>query len=320
MNCLVLGGGGFLGSHLSESLLSHGHRVRIFEQPGFSQINLAGIVGRVETVEGSLDRASDASAVLEGIEIVFHLASTTVPASSNTDPFHDVASNVLPTLRLLDAAKEARLRKFVFFSSGGTVYGIPERIPLDETHPTNPISAYGIHKLAIEKYLYLYSHLFGVPSCVLRISNAYGERQSPTSGQGAIAAFLFRALRREPIEIWGDGSVVRDYIHVSDVLEAAIAAIGYEGRDNVFNIGSGTGTSLREVVRAVLHAVGWEVEVRYLPSRALDVPANVLAISRARRELGWSPKVTLVEGIGRTLSHARSENRGLRAGSPNRDA
>ena len=305
MNCLILGGGGFLGSHLSERLLALGHRVRIFERQGFSRRNVAGLIDQMDVVEGSLDSQTDVERILKDVDVLFHLASTTVPASSNADPFHDVATNVLPTIRLLEAARNSSLKKLVFFSSGGTVYGIPERIPLDEGHPTAPICSYGIHKLAIEKYLYLYRHLFGLEYCVLRISNAYGERQSPTSGQGAVAAFLSSALKRETIEIWGDGSVVRDYIYVSDVVEAAIAVSEQQAGRGVFNIGSGVGTSLREVIELVSQAIGLPLEVRYSPARALDVPVNVLAVGRAEKELGWSPKIPLAKGIGRVLKHAQ---------------
>ena len=301
MNSLVLGGGGFLGSHLTERLVGLGHAVRIFEKEGFSRQNLAGVIDRIEVIEGDLGREDDAEAILKDIDVVFHLASTTLPASSNADPPHDIASNVLPTLRLLEVAKKARLKKLVFFSSGGTVYGIPKRIPIDEEHPTDPICSYGIHKLTIEKFLHLYHHLFHLNYCVLRISNAFGERQSPASGQGAIAAFLSSALRGDPIEVWGDGSAVRDYIYVSDIVEAAIAASQHRPGSGVFNIGSGTGTSLHQVIDVVSQAVGLPLEVRFSPPRAFDVPSNVLSIAKAKEELSWSPKVELAHGIRRML-------------------
>lgn len=301
MNCMVFGGGGFLGSHLTERLVALGHKVRILEKEGFSRRNLEGVIDRIEVVEGDIGRDAIAERILEDIDVVFHLASTTLPASSNADPLHDVASNVLPTLRLLEAAKNAPLKKLVFFSSGGTVYGIPERIPLDEEHPTEPICSYGIHKLTIEKYLSLYHHLFGLNYCVLRVSNAFGERQSPISGQGAIATFLSRALQRETIEIWGDGSVVRDYVYVSDIVDAAIAASQHRRGSGVFNIGSGVGTSLREVIGLVSHALGMPLEVCFFPARAFDVPTNILSISKAKEHLSWSPKIVLAEGIRRML-------------------
>jgi UDP-glucose 4-epimerase len=305
MNCLVLGGGGFLGSHLCEALVQQGYGVRILERRGFPKGNLRQIADRIDVVEGGFDDPLRVEVALRGIEVVFHLVSTTLPKSSNDDPSYDVASNVLPTLRFLEAARKGSVKKLVFFSSGGTVYGIPEWIPITEDHPTNPICSYGIHKLTVEKYLGLYSHLYGVNTSVLRISNAYGERQSPTAGQGAIAAFLFRALRRETIEIWGDGSVVRDYIHVSDVARAATSCIGYTGNKQVFNVGSGIGISLVEVLEAVERAVGHRVETRFDPSRPLDVPINVLETSRARAELSWAPTVGFTEGLDRTLGYIR---------------
>jgi len=303
MRCLILGGGGFLGSHLADGLLSRGNQVRLFERPAFSRNNVSHLLGQLEVIEGSLEDSADIERAMAGVDAIFHLACTTVPATSNEDPRADLLSNVLPTIRILDGVRRHPECRIVFFSSGGTVYGIPERIPISESHPTNPISAYGIHKLAIEKYLFLYHHLYRVDARVLRISNAFGERQSPVSGQGAIAAFLHKALRRQVIEIWGDGSVVRDYIHVADVVRAASMLMDYDGEMHVFNIGSGVGRSISDVVAAIEQAVGHNIEALYSSSRALDVPANVLDISRAKTELDWTPGVVFEEGLRRTLEH-----------------
>jgi len=296
MNCLILGGGGFLGSHLSEGLATKGHRVCVFERPGYSRRSL-------DVIEGNIDDPPQIARALSGMDVVFHLACTTVPGSSNADPIYDLASNVLPTLRVLEAARQSRVARIVFFSSGGTVYGIPERMPIDEDHPTNPTSAYGIHKLAIEKYLALYRRLYGLDSLILRISNAFGEGQSPTSGQGVVAAFLYKALRHEPVEIWGDGSVVRDYIHVSEIVSAAIKSIEYEGHHRTFNIGSGIGISLRDVVVAVEELVGVRLEVHHGAARPFDVPISILDISRAKEHLNWSPQMSFRQGLQRTLRH-----------------
>jgi UDP-glucose 4-epimerase len=303
VKCLVLGGGGFLGSHLSEALIAAGYSVRILEKGGFSRKNLQHIIGSVEVIEGDWEDSRSIEDALEDVEVVFHLVSTTLPANSNEDPAYDIASNVLPTLRLLDVARRHALRKVVFFSSGGTVYGITQRIPIDEDHPTNPICSYGIQKLVIEKYLALYAHLYGLQCIVLRISNAYGERQSPTTGQGVIAAFIHKALRDETISIWGDGSVVRDYIHVSDIAQAAICCLEYQVKHRVFNIGSGIGRSLCEVLHTIEECLGHPLQVEYSPARPLDVPVNVLDISRARQELHWSPGIAFRVGVEKTLSY-----------------
>ena len=196
---LVLGGKGFIGSHLSRAL---GAEAQVFDKP-----------------QDFLD-AAQLEPALANVEIVYHLISSTVPKSSNDDPVADLESNVVGTLRLLELCRRRQVRKVVFVSSGGTVYGVPRATPIAEDHPTEPICAYGIHKLAIEKYLHLNWVLHGLDYHVLRVANAYGEGQRTDTAQGAVAAFLERALHGKPVQIWGDGSVVRDYVYVGDIVEA----------------------------------------------------------------------------------------------------
>jgi UDP-glucose 4-epimerase len=242
---------------------------------------------------------------VSGCEVIIHLVSTTLPKNSNDDPVFDVEGNVIGTLRLLDAARAARVRKVVFISSGGTVYGIPREVPIPESHPTEPRVSYAIAKLAIEKYLELYQLLHGLDYVVLRVANPYGARQRVDAAQGDVAVFLDRALRNETIEIWGDGSVVRDYLHISDVARAFLRAVDYTGEPRVFNIGSGAGCSLNELIGSIERLLGRPVARRYLAPRPFDVPRNVLDIARARDVLGWSPTVSLDEGLRATLAWAR---------------
>ena len=178
---------------------------------------------------GDFSSTHDVSDAISGVDIVLHLVSTTLPKSSNDDPIYDVQSNVVATLQMLNAMVAHNVRKIVFISSGGTVYGNPMYLPIDEKHPTDPLVSYGITKLAIEKYLQMYSHLYGIRAITLRVANPYGERQRIETAQGAVGVFLHHALKGLPIEIWGDGSVTRDYIHVSDVAEAFVRAVEYSG-------------------------------------------------------------------------------------------
>jgi len=205
-------------------------------------------------------------------------------------------------VRFLAAARAATVKKIVFFSSGGTVYGVPRCWPISERHPTDPICSYGIGKLAIEKYLKLFHHLHGLDYTVLRISNPYGARQRPTGVQGVVAAFADRMRRNAPLEIWGDGSAVRDYIHVSDVVRAALAAGQYGGPDRIFNIGSGRGLSLIEVAAAMGAAARVTPEIVFSKSGRLDVSANVLDITRARSRLCWQPMVSFDDGLRRLIA------------------
>jgi UDP-glucose 4-epimerase len=231
-----------------------------------------------------------------------HLVSSTLPRGSNEDVVFDVQSNLISSLHLLNAMVTKGIRKIIFISSGGTVYGNPIYTPLDEGHPTNPTVSYGITKLAIEKYLLLFQSLHGIKATILRVANPYGERQRIETAQGAIGVFLSKALRHQDIEIWGDGSVIRDYVYVGDVADAFAKAVNYDGACSVFNIGSGVGKSLNEIIGVMRETLGLQFEVNYHPSRAFDVPVSILNNSLAQRELGWAPQVTFNEGIKQTAS------------------
>ena len=302
MKCLVLGGAGFIGSHLVERLLEAGHAVRVFDTQDRTGAGAIPRAREAEWMRGSFLEPRDVERATAGCDAAFHLAWTTLPKSSNDDPVADVASNLSGTLRLLEAWRRASAGKFVFVSSGGTVYGTPQSVPIAETHPTQPICSYGVTKLAVEKYLELYRVLHGVDYCVLRLANPFGERQRVVTGQGAVTAFLDHARRGEPVEIWGDGRVVRDYLYVGDVADALARTLDYRGTPRVFNIGSGVGRDLNAIVAAIERVVGHPVERRYAPGRSFDVPANVLDISRARAELGWRPVTSFEEGLARTLA------------------
>jgi len=301
MKCVLLGGAGFMGSHLAERLLAAGHAVRVFDISRRSFADDAPRRRDIEWVQGDFLEAADVAAAVAGCQGVFHLVSTTLPQSSNQDPARDVADNIVGALHLLEACRRQGGLRIVFASSGGTVYGMPRAASITEDHPTNPITSYGIGKLAIEKYLELYRVLHGVDYLALRIANPFGERQRIVSGQGAVTTFLHHAYRGEPIEIWGDGSVVRDYLYVGDVAQAMVQALEHRGAHRVINIGSGVGRDLNEILAAIETVIGRPIERRHVPARNFDVPANVLDIGLARAELGWAPATTFEEGLRRTL-------------------
>ena len=301
MKCLVLGGGGFIGSHLCEELIEGGHAVRVFERPGVRANLPRQLVQRLEWREGDITDPAAVAEALEDCSVIFHLVSSTLPKSSNDNPVYDIQTNLIPLVQLLEKLRAGPTRKVIFVSSGGTVYGRPTVVPIPETHPTEPLCAYGITKLACEKYLSLYRELYGVRSVVLRMANPFGERQRPTAQQGAVAVFLHKALVDEAIEIWGDGEVVRDYLYVKDAARALLRAMSYDGPHQVFNIGSSRGHSLNAVLREIEGLLGRPVKVRYTGARSFDVPDNVLAITRASTELGWTPTTGFTEGLARTL-------------------
>lgn len=297
---LVVGGSGFIGSSLIEKLVKLGMPVRALDREGVVSPLSRNIYSKVEWVTGDFTDRAVVERTVAGCDIVFHLASTTLPKSSNDDPEYDVQSNLAGTIRLLSAAAQHRVSKIIFPSSGGTVYGVPMALPVAEDHPNQPLSSYGITKLAIEKYLELFRQQHGLDYVVLRIANPYGPYHNPQRAQGAVGVFLTRAIQGKPIEIWGDGSGIRDYVYVSDVIDAMIASMDYQSGERVFNVGSGEGRSLNDVVEAIRRVTDLDVRIQYSPKRSVDLSANVLDIARMKLAMNWIPKVAFDEGIGLT--------------------
>lgn len=306
MKILVLGGNGFIGRHLVNALLAQGHFVKSFDRPTASaNTSATPMHPNLTLISGDFCSPEDIETALAGCNLCFHLISTTLPSTSNADPAYDVQSNVVGTIHLLNTAVKLGIKKIIFISSGGTVYGTPKRVPLDEGHPTNPTCSYGITKLAIEKYIDLYRTLYGLDYCIVRLANPYGEGQNTKANQGAIAVFAGKILRDEPIEVWGDGSVIRDYIYIADVIDALLLAAFSQDPNTILNIGSGKGLSLKDLLREIQDVFGKKAAVRFLPSRSFDVPANILDIQKAKAQLGWEPKVDLREGLKRFHSWLR---------------
>ena len=300
MKVTVLGGGGFIGSAIIDRLLGEGHSIRVFERPRIDPYRPFTDSEQVEWINGDLMSVHDIREAVRGVDAVMHLVSTTLPKSSNDDPIYDVQSNLIASLQLLQVMVEEQVRRVVFISSGGTVYGKPQYLPIDERHPTEPMVSYGITKLAIEKFMVMFQHLHGLKPVILRVTNPYGERQRVETAQGAVGVFLDRIIRGQPIEIWGDGSVSRDYIHVSDVAQAFASALTYEGSQVVFNVSTGKGTPLTELLKIIGAVTGLPVNAQFKPARPFDVPMSVLDNTLAQAQLGWKPVVSLSDGIART--------------------
>ena len=256
----------------------------------------------VHFISGNLSMSYLLREALLGVDVVFHLAWATIHEVSNRDPAGDVTTNLLPTLELLETCKLSDVQKVVFASSGGTVYGPAQSLPIPEDHPLCPVNSYGITKLAVEKYLEMYRHLYGLEYAALRPSVPYGPRQNPLARQGAVPVFLYRVARGLPIDIWGDGSVTRDFFYVTDLVEAFIkvAFRKQPTEHRVFNVGGGREISLLQLVRLVEETVGRKAEVDFQAARPFDAPRVLLDTRLAEDELDWRPTVSLQEGLART--------------------
>lgn len=304
---LVIGGSGFLGLNLIETLVKYGYHVRVLDR-----INSKYLGNKVEFCEGDFTATHLLGKVIDGCDAIFHLASTTLPGNSNDDPMFDVNSNLLGTIGLLELAVRKNIKKFVFISSGGTVYGIPNVPAVSENEPTNPICSYGIIKLTIEKYLKLFNRLYGLNTCSLRLSNPYGKYQRTDIAQGAITVFCHKALKGETIEIWGDGSVIRDFIYINDAVNAMLKALEIDCLSEDINIGDGIGTNLNQIVTYIESVISRKVNVKYLQPRKFDVPKIVLDITKAKSILNWEPEINLMTGIDYLVEWQKQNNCNLR--------
>ncbi|MDZ4712722.1 MAG: NAD-dependent epimerase/dehydratase family protein [bacterium] len=301
--CLVFGGGGFIGSHLCEELLARNFNVTIFDKINFSKKNISGFIDDVKIIEGDFNNEIDIKNSLDNIDYVFHLVSSTVPATSNENPVYDVETNLVSSLKLFQECVRRKIRKVIFLSSGGTVYGIPDELPVRETSSSNPICSYGIVKKTIEEYLFMFEKLYGLDYFVFRLSNPYGEKQNPFAAQGAIPVFINKVINNEPITIWGDGSVERDYIYIKDAVNVLASSVAVKADKKIFNLSSGTGTTLNELIEIIKNFSGKSVEVIYKDGRSIDVPVNVLDNTLTKKIFAWSPQTDLGEGMKRVYKY-----------------
>lgn len=296
-SCLVLGGGGFLGINLCRRLASRGYRVRAFGR----SCAFPKAIDSVEWCQGSFSNPIQLAAAIRSSEIVFHLIHSAPPNAMDQEISSDIQSDIISTICLLDICRKLQVKRIVYVSSAGTVYGNAVQTPTPESAATEPISAYGISKLAIEKYLAHYNHLYSLDYRILRVTNPFGPFQVATKNQGLIAALISRALRGDIIDIWGDGTAVRDFIYIDDVMDALERAAFIECDPKIFNIGSGVGRAVNDVLSAVEIHLEVKLKVAYHQKRILDVTVSTADIRLAMASLGWAPSVGFEEGLQRTI-------------------
>ena len=301
MSILVTGGAGFIGSHIVDSLTSEGHDVVVLDDLS---------TGRREHVNkkakfyelGLNDAGLEKIFQKEKIDVVVHQAAQVSVRKSLSDPILDAEANIKGTINLLECCK--KVEKFIYASSGGAVYGEPRYLPVDEEHPINPLSPYGVSKYIAEKYLQVYKELYDLDYIVLRYGNVYGPRQDPYGEAGVIAIFANKMLSNQSPTINGDGAQTRDFVYASDVARANLLAVE-EDKSGIFNIGTGKETSVNEIFDVIKKTLNTNIKPRHAPPIKGEVRRIYLNVKKAERELGWTPDIDVEEGIKKLLEQMK---------------
>lgn len=303
MRALVSGAAGFIGTHLVMALTKTGVEVVMVDRKEGSRppkdCNARFVAADL------IDQTAICSA-LDGVDVVYHLAWSGLPRTSNENPNAHIALSLAPTLALLEACVKSSIKRIVFLSSGGAVYGQAIELPMTEEHPTRPLSVYGVTKLAAESYLEFYWRLYNLDYVILRPSVPYGESQNTSRGQGAVSAFLHSAIKREPITLWGGRGITRDFFYVGDLAKACLAAANESVKRGVYNIGGGKAITLGQLIDFIEELTNTKLIVINEPPRSFEPPSVLLDITKARRCLGWEPEVDIATGVERTWAWLKS--------------
>lgn len=309
MKIIILGAAGFLGTNLALELAKNNDNqiilvdknIRFFNEQIYRDFH------NIVLQEFKFDLDSDYEHMLQNVDIVYHLVSTTVPTTSNQHIPQELQANVVMTSKLLEACVKSKIKKIIFFSSGGTVYGKEDNCPIREEMPTYPISSYGVQKITIEKLLYLYWQMYGLDFRVIRLSNPYGKYQRPNGVLGVVTNFVYKALNNAQITVYGDGSVIRDYLYVDDAIKGIIKISNKQGKYKIYNLGCGYGTSVNEVIGLIENILEKKLNVQYTQARKVDVPVNFLDISRYEKDYGKLNPISLEEGIKKMVAFMKIE-------------
>ena len=299
MRIAIIGGAGFIGTNLAISL-SRDHNVKIVDCDAtyFNTLKSLNLPVRYQVSSFSVE--SDFDSQVKNEDVIYHLASTIIPGNSNQDIAAELEANVITTVKLLDACVRQNVSKVVFISSGGAIYGKRSICPIKEDVVTYPITSYGVQKLAIEKLLYLYRYQTGLDYRIIRLANPYGPYQRPNGKLGVVTTFVYKALTDGKLEVYGDGSVVRDFIYIDDAVRGIRKIADGENEIRVYNLGSGKGTSVNEVIAVIKQTIGKELKVDYIKGRGTDVPVNFLDIKRYEKIYGKLHPLGLKDGIKKT--------------------
>lgn len=307
MRIVLLGGTGFIGTNLTINLAKNQNSNIVVV--GRNQTHFKDIASRafenVRFVQSGLTPDTNYDEMLQGVDVVYHLLSSTVPTTSNRHIPEELQANVMLSVNLLEACVRQGIQKVVFLSSGGTVYGKEAKCPINEETPTEPITSYGLQKVTIEKLLYLYNYMYHLDYRIIRLSNPYGPYQRPNGVLGAVTTFTYKALCGEEINVYGDGSVVRDFIYIDDAIRGILQIVNGESIHRTFNLGCGYGTNIKTVLETIEKALDISLRVNYTEARAVDVPTNYLDIRRFENSYGKLNPISLETGIQKTANFMR---------------
>lgn len=300
--CCVIGGGGFIGSKVVDVLLSSGRQVAVIGRtPQPSRQLPEGTL----YFHGDISDKGFISERLQEADEVIDLAYSSVPKTSFENPVEDILSNLPGSVGMFELACTMNIKKMVFISSGGTIYGEPRCLPIAETHPTEPISPYGITKLALEKYAFMFHRLKGLPITCVRPANPFGEGQKPFVGQGFVATAIASILSGKEVLVFGERGTIRDYIYIDDLAKGIVAALDYALPGECYNVGTGIGRSNLDIIEAISHIAeqnGLKPKVCHQPARPFDVSANILDSTKLQEISGWKPNAGFDESIEKTFN------------------
>jgi len=317
MNVLVTGGAGFIGSHVVDAYIAQGHDVAVIDNLSTGYREFLNPRARFYHIDIADWEAVRSVFARERFDVVNHHAAQVDVRVSVADPLHDARTNITGLLTLLEACREFSVKKFIFISSGGVIYGEPEELPVPEDAPKKPISPYGVAKLASEFYLFSAKQTWGLEYIALRYANVYGPRQTPKSEATVVSTFARALSRGEPVTIFGDGEQTRDFVFVKDVASANLlaterisainrAVMASSIDDLAFNVGTGYETSVNQLLQRFAQTLQRGCDARYAPARPGELQRNALDISKAKQWLGFAPKISLTDGLRETMAWVRS--------------
>lgn len=305
MKICIYGGAGFIGTNLIKRISKEKiEQIIVLDKCAdyFCDIKAMGF-SNVKCVADAKFPGIDFDDLLSDIDVVFHLMSTSMPSNTNSAIGNEINMNISESINLFDSCIKNNVKKIIFISSGGTVYGKTDRVPISEFEQNFPITAYGIQKLTIEKLIYLYWHLHGLNYGILRLANPYGPYQRPNGILGAVTTFTYEAMLGHKIKVFGNGKTIRDYIYIDDAIEAIINIMYSEDECKLYNIGSGIGYSLKDIIREIENIMNKNITIEYMPARNVDVPVNILDVSRYESRYGKCAKTSLSDGIKKTIDY-----------------